>query len=143
MEGFEYVSNLSIDEKVLFLRLIIKVISEDGVIDPYERQFMRNLAKQYQIPAEYAEQINAPSEFDDLVKQAQETLDRKKSLYLIKELLSVANTDNDFKEEEVDFIVKISEKLGIESEKVVELNQLVLDRLNWLKRYRIALEMDE
>lgn len=143
MEGFEYVSSLSIDEKVLFLRLIIKVISEDGQIDSYERQFIRNLAKQYQIPAEYAEQINAPSDFNQLVEQAQNSLDRKKSLYLIKELLAVANTDNEFSEDEVDFVVKISEKLGIESDKVVELNQLVLDRLNWLKRYRQALEIEE
>ncbi len=143
MEGFEYVSTLSIDEKILFLRLIIKIISEDGQIDPYERQFIRNLAKQYQIPAEYAEQINAPSDFDDLVSEAQDLLDRKKSLYLIKELLAVANTDNEFSEDEVEFVVKISEKLGIESDKVVELNQLVLDRLNWLKRYRQALELDD
>lgn len=143
MEGFEYVSTLSIDEKVLFLRLIIKVISEDGKIDSYERQFIRNLAKQYQIPAEYADKINAPSDFDELMKQAQNLLDRPKALYLIKELLAVANTDNEFSEDEVDFVVKVSEKLGIESEKVVELNQLVLDRLNWLKRYRQALEMDQ
>jgi uncharacterized tellurite resistance protein B-like protein len=143
MEGFEYVSTLSIDEKVLFLRLIIKVISEDGKIDSYERQFIRNLAKQYQIPAEYADKINAPSDFDELMKQAQNLLDRPKALYLIKELLAVANTDNDFSEDEVDFVVKVSEKLGIESEKVVELNQLVLDRLNWLKRYRQALEIDQ
>ena len=143
MEGFEYVSSLSIDEKILFLRLIIKIISEDGKIDSYERQFIRNLAKQYQIPAEYSEQINAPSDFNELVEQAQNSLDRKKSLYLIKELLAVANTDNEFSEDEVDFVVKISEKLGIESDKVVELNQLVLDRLNWLKRYRQALEIEE
>ena len=143
MDGFEYVATLSIEEKILFLRLIIKIISEDGEIDKYERQFIRNLAKQYQIPAEYAEQINAPSNFEELVKEAQETLDRKKSLYLIKELLAVANTDNEFSEDEVEFVVKVSEKLGIESEKVVELNQLVLDRLNWLKRYRRALEVDE
>lgn len=143
MDGFEYVDTLSIDEKVLFLRLIIKIISEDGEIDKYERQFIRNLAKQYQIPAEYAEQINAPSDFDDLIAQAQERFDRKKSLYLIKELLAVANTDNEFSEDEVDFVVKVSAKLGIESEKVVELNQLVLDRLNWLKRYRQALEIDD
>jgi hypothetical protein len=58
-------------------------------------------------------------------------------------LLAVANTDNEFSEDEVEFVVKVSEKLGIESEKVVELNQLVLDRLNWLKRYRRALEVDE
>ena len=105
--------------------------------------FIRNLAKQYQIPAEYAEQINAPSDFNKLVKQAQDSLDRKKSLYLIKELLAVANTDNEFSEDEVDFVVKVSEKLGIESDKVVELNQLVLDRLNWLKRYHNALEIDD
>ena len=41
MEGFEYVSALTIDEKILFLRLIIKIISEDGQIDPYERLYQK------------------------------------------------------------------------------------------------------
>ncbi len=143
MEGFEYISSLSLKEKILFLRLIIKIISEDGEIDSYERQFIKDLAKQYQIPSEYSGEINAPINLDDLILQAQDLLDRKKSLYLIKELLAVANTNNDFNENEVDFVVAISEKLGIECEKVVELNQLVLDRLNWLKRYRVALELDD
>lgn len=68
-------------------------------------------------------------------------LGRKKSLYLIKELLTVANSDDDLDDNEIDFVIKISKALGIEDEKVAEINQLVLDQMSWLDRYHQALEM--
>lgn len=141
MDGFEYVQSLSIDEKILFLKLIIKMINANGEVDDYERVFIKDVAKQYKVPSDYAEAIHSKISFEELLKQAKNMLNRNKCLYLIKELLSVANTNNDFNECEIDMIVKVSEALGIEDEKVTELNQLVLDRLNWLERYRTALEI--
>ncbi|MBR1398682.1 MAG: DUF533 domain-containing protein [Alphaproteobacteria bacterium] len=141
MNGFEYVSLLSDEEKVLFLRLIIKIIGSDGQIDDVEKQFIRELAKQYRIPAEFGEQIHAPCETEELFAQAEQMLDRRKSLYLIKELLSVANTDNDFSENEIDFVINIANRLKIEDDKVVAINQLVIERLNWLNRYQEIMEI--
>ena len=99
------------------------------------------MAKQYQIPREYSAQINQPVPEEDLIAEAKNLLGRKKSLYLIKELLTVANSDDDLDDNEIDFVIKISKALGIEDEKVAEINQLVLDQMSWLDRYHQALEM--
>lgn len=139
--GFEYVTDLSLNEKLVFLRMIIRLIGKDGRIDDSERAFMKELAKQYQIPREYSAQINQPVSEEDLVAEAKNLLGRKKSLYLIKELLTVANSDDDLDDNEIDFVIKVSKALGIEDEKVAEINQLVLDQMSWLDRYHQALEM--
>ena len=139
--GFEYVTDLSLNEKLVFLRMIIRLIGKDSRIDDSERTFMKELAKQYQIPREYSAQINQSVSEEDLIAEAKNLLGRKKSLYLIKELLTVANSDDDLDDNEIDFVIRVSKALGIEDEKVAEINQLVLDQLSWLDRYHQALEM--
>lgn len=140
--GFEYVADLSLEEKLVFLRMIIRLIGKDGRIDDNERSFMKELAGKYQIPKQYSAQINQPMSEDELIVSAINVLDRKKSLYLIKELLTVANSDDDLDDSEVDFVIKVSKALGIEDEKVAEINQWVLDQMSLLDRYRAALELN-
>ena len=140
--GFEYVADLSLEEKLVFLRMIIRLIGKDGRIDDSERNFMKELAGKYQIPKQYSAQINQPMSEDELIVSAINVLDRKKSLYLIKELLTVANSDDDLDDSEVDFVIKVSKALGIEDEKVAEINQCVLDQMSLLDRYRAALELN-
>ena len=139
--GFDYVTDLSLNEKLVFLRMIIRLIGKDSRIDDSERTFMKELAKQYQIPREYSAQINQSVSEEDLISEAKNLLGRKKSLYLIKELLTVANSDDDLDDNEIDFVIRVSKALGIEDEKVAEINQLVLDQMSWLDRYHQALEM--
>ena len=139
--GFEYVTDLSLNEKLVFLRMIIRLIGKDSRIDDSERTFMKELAKQYQIPREYSAQINQSVSEEDLISEAKNLLGRKKSLYLIKELLTVANSDDDLDDNEIDFVIRVSKALGIEDEKVAEINQLVLDQMSWLERYHQALEL--
>ena len=138
--NFEYVNDISLDEKLIFLRMIIRLIGKDGRIDDAERSFMKNLAGEYQIPREYSAQINQQISEENLLKEAQK-LDRKKSLYLIKELLTVANSDEDLDDSEIDFVIKVSKFLNIEDEKVTELNQLVLDEMSLSERCYQALEL--
>ena len=139
--GFEYVTDLSLNEKLVFLRMIIRLIGKDSRIDDSERTFMKELAKQYQIPREYSAQINQSVSEEDLISEAKNLLGRKKSLYLIKELLTVANSDDDLDDNEIYFVIRVSKAFGIEDEKVAEINQLVLDQMSWLDRYHQALEM--
>ena len=141
-DGFEYVADLSLEEKLVFLRMIIRLIGKDGRIDDSERSFMKELAGKYQIPKQYSAQINQPMSEDELIVSAINVLDRKKSLYLIKVLLTVANSDDDLDDSEVDFVIKVSKALGIEDEKVAEINQCVLDQMSLLDRYRAALELN-
>ena len=140
--GFEYVANLSLEEKLVFLRMIIRLIGKDGKIDDSERCFMKELAKQYQISKEYSAQVNQIMPEAELLEQAKKILNRQKALYLVKELLTVANSDEDLDDKEIDFVIKVSKALQIEDEKVAEINQLVLDYMSWNDRYKQALDID-
>lgn len=141
MYGAEYIAGLTLSEKIVFLRMIIKLIGKDGRIDDKERMLMKELAQQYQIPKELGNMISQPVSEDDLIDDARSLLDRKKSLYLIKELLTVANKDEDLADTEIDFVIKISQALKIENEKVGEINQLVLDQLVWQDKYKHVMEL--
>ncbi|MDO4162462.1 MAG: hypothetical protein Q4D80_05630 [Pseudomonadota bacterium] len=141
MYGAEYIAGLTLSEKIVFLRMIIKLIGKDGRIDDKERMLMKELAQQYQIPKELGNMISQPVSEDDLIDDARSLLDRKKSLYLIKELLTVANKDEDLADTEIDFVIKISQVLKIENEKVGEINQLVLDQLVWQDKYKHVMEL--
>ncbi len=142
MNSFDYVADLNLAEKLVFLRMIIRLIGKDGRIDDNERSFMKELAEQYHIPKEYGAQINKKSTEDELIAEAQGLLNRKKSIYLIKELLMVANVDNDLEDSEIDFVIKVSKALNIEDQKVSDLNQLVLDQIRLQDRLAKVLELD-
>lgn len=141
MNGFEYVADLSIEDKILFLKMIIRLIGYDNKIDEHERSFVKELARQYKIPGQYWSEINEYVDENELLNAARQ-LERKKALYLIKELLMVANTDNDFDEREIDFVVKVSEATQIESTKVTDINRLVLDQMALIERYHDVMEFE-
>lgn len=143
MNSFDYVADLSLAEKLIFLRMIIRLIGKDGRIDADERLFMKELAEQYHIPKEYGAQINKKSTEDELIAEAQSLLDRKKSIYLIKELLMIANVDNDLDDTEIDFVIKVSKALNIEDQKVSDLNQLVLDQISLQEKLIKVLELNK
>lgn len=143
MDGFEYVETLSINEKLIFVKLIVKLISGDGKISDDERAFVKVLSKQYRISSDYSDEINRHYSEEELLKQVSVIKDRRKSLYLIKELLSVANADEELEDREIDFIIKVSNVLDVEDEKVAEINQLVLDRLAWIDEYRTVMEFED
>ena len=143
MDGFEYVETLSINEKLIFVKLIVKLISGDGKISDDERAFVKVLSKQYRISSDYSDEINRHYSEEELLAQVSVIKDRRKSLYLIKELLSVANADEELEDREIDFIIKVSNVLDVEDEKVAEINQLVLDRLAWIDEYRTVMEFED
>ena len=80
---------------------------------------------------------------DELIAEAQSLLDRKKSIYLIKELLMIANVDNDLDDTEIDFVIKVSKALNIEDQKVSDLNQLVLDQISLQEKLIKVLELNK
>ena len=57
-------------------------------------------------------------------------------------MLSVANSDGDLDDNEVDFVIKAAHALNIDDDKVMEINQLVLDQMSIDERYKQVMELD-
>lgn len=141
MNSFEYVKSLTSQEKILFVRMIVALIKEDGEIEMQERNFIKEIAKQYKVSKAEFDKIQIRISNDDLIQEAEKILNRSKGLFLIKELLTVANTDDNLNDKEIDFIIKLCTALNIEDEKVMEINQLILDQINLLERYQTIMEV--
>jgi len=142
MTDFELIPTLSLEEKILFIKMVIRIVTKDGRIGDRERQFIHSLAAEYRIPKQYTAEINQKESDDELFKKAASLLDRRKSLFLLKELFTVANTDDDLADSEIDFLIALSEALQIESEKVTEINKVVLDQLRVMEHLNEVLELD-
>ena len=136
----DYIQQLSETEKVTFVRALIFLIKSDGRVDDHERECIHEIVNIYNIKNKVAA-INAPMGEDILLTEIANTInDRHKALSLIRELLTMAHVDEELGDAEVNFIEKVAAKLNVEPEKVLQINELVLERKDWLVKSAVAME---
>ncbi len=136
----DYIQQLSETEKVTFVRALIFLIKSDGRVDDHERECIHEIVNIYNIKNKVAA-INAPMGEDILLTEIANTInDRHKALLLIRELLTMAHVDEELGDAEVNFIEKVAAKLNIEPEKVLQINELVLERKDWLVKSAVVME---
>lgn len=136
----DYIQQLSETEKVTFVRALFFLIKSDGCVDDRERECIREIVNIYNIEDKVAA-INAPMGEDILLTEIANTInDRHKALSLIRELLTMAHVDEELGDAEANFIEKVAAKLNIEPEKVLQINELVLERKDWLVKSVVVME---
>lgn len=136
----DYIQQLSEQEKITFVRALIFLIKADGRVDDRERECIHEIVEIYGVGNKMAA-INAPMGEDVLLPEIANTIkDRRKALALIRELLTMAHVDDELGDEEVNFVEKVAAGLNIEPEKVLEINELVLERKNWLVKSVAVME---
>jgi uncharacterized tellurite resistance protein B-like protein len=119
--------NLTDDEKRVFLKAVVQIIVADGVIDKGESVIIKKIGAAYQMTKamlnEAKADINRPLTDSELAVFDSE----QKKLELIKALCTVATVDNELANNEVQLLIDITDRLGIEREKLLEINELVQD----------------
>lgn len=123
----DFISTLSADEKLLFLKSLLAMIKADGRIDDKERELAHELVRLYN--AEGCNEVLKNPQPKNILLDEVKVLakDRKKALLLLRELLIIAHIDDEFDEKEMEFVEQVSLALGIDEKLVLELNQLILD----------------
>lgn len=123
----DFISTLSADEKLLFLRSLLAMIKADGRIDDKERTLAHELARLYDV-AGCSEVLKNPQPKSMLLNEMKALAgNRKKAMLLLRELLIIAHIDDDFDEKEMSFVEEAARALEIDERLVLELNQLILD----------------
>lgn len=123
----DFISTLSPDEKLLFLRSLLAMIKADGRIDDKERALAHELARLYDV-AGCSEVLKNPQPKSMLLNEMKALAgNRKKAMLLLRELLIIAHIDDDFDEKEMSFVEEAARALEIDERLVLELNQLILD----------------
>ena len=129
----QYLAEMSDDEKIIFLKVLTRLARADGKLDDNERDFIREIAVVYNVPANRFEEIINVNSDDEIVAEVKKIKNRKLALELIKEMCLLANADSDLSDNETLLI-------GVELEKIQQISQWVIDRIIWLEEGKIIFE---
>ena len=134
------VADLPEKQKIAFLKAFSKMACLDGNFDEMEKEFIEKMAVAWGIDSNSVSEIFENLSEDEIIKQVSVIENRRVALELIKEMCVLAHADDNLSDEEILFIGKVGEAMGVELEKVEQISNWVIDRLIWLEKGRIIFE---
>ncbi len=141
MNDDSIIEQLDLPIKKIFLQTFIKLVCSDGKVEKAEKLLMSDMIKRYKIPVEMFDEVRKPLQKAELFNILKNTItNRHTALFLIKELLNIANIDEDIAETEAGFIDDVAKTLNIDEDKVLAINKLVLDRKLWIYENDLVME---
>ncbi len=135
-----YLSEMSEDDRVTFLKVLARLAKTDGNVDEGERAFIIELGKAFGVPQSRAEEIRLAANDDTVVEEAKKIKSRRVAMELIKEMCMLANSDGDLSDRETLLIGRVGRAMGLELEKIEQIGQWVIDRIVWLEEGKIIFE---
>ena len=139
----EYIKSLSSAEKLVFLKLLCRMIKADETIDNDEINFLKIAAARYGVDNNTLVNIIKGADGIDISEEAAQITNRQHALQLIKELCVLANIDDDLHDNELDVIIDAARAMNIEDEKVILINRWVLDSLILSKTGKVIMEEED
>ena len=135
-----YIKELTTEEKIVFLKVICKLIKADGSIDEDEIAFLKQTAEIFGVDNNAVLSVIKVADSIDYVAEARKITNRSHALQLIKELCALANVDDDLDDKELDVIIDSAHAMNIEDEKIILINRWVLDSQIVAQTGRIIME---
>lgn len=138
----DFIMSLSDGERFIFLKIICGVIAADRKVSREELVYLRELALKYEVSGEKLSIMIKTADTPMLIKQARMIVDRVKALALIKDMCMVANLDTELADAEIDYILDVAEAMGIEPQRVRDINAVVNEYLAVSQKAAILLEQE-
>ncbi len=138
----KFINTLSEKEKFIFLKIICGMVASDRKVSHEELVYLREVALKYGVSGDKLSAMIKSADKDILMKQARLIEDRSKALSLIKDMCMVANLDTDLSDAEIDYILDVSEALGIEAQRVRDINAVVNEYLAVSQKASLLLEQE-
>ena len=135
-----YISEMTEEEKIIFLRVLVALARSDNNFDDEEKAFIKDIAIIFGITKDKIDDILLPLTDDEVIKDASKIKKRQAALQLIKEACLLANSDGDLSDREIILIGKIGQAMGIELEKIEQISKWVIDRIVWLEEGKLIFE---
>lgn len=135
-----YVKELSTEEKIVFLKIICRMIKADGSIDEDEIEFLKRIAELFGVENDAVLSVIQVADSIDYVAEAKKITNRSHALQLVKELCALANVDDDLDDNELDIIIDTAHAMNVEDEKIILINRWVLDSQIVAQTGRIIME---
>ncbi len=135
-----YISEMTEEEKIIFLRVLVALARSDNNFDDEEKAFIKDIAIIFGITKDKIDDILLPLTDEEVIKKASKIKKRQAALQLIKEACLLANSDGDLSDREIILIGKIGQAMGIELEKIEQISKWVIDRIVWLEEGKLIFE---
>lgn len=135
-----YLSEMSEDDRVIFLKVLMRLAKADGNVDEGEEAFIAELMKAFEIPQSRENEVRSNASDDDVVQEAKKIENRRTAMELVKEMCMLANSDGDLSDRETLLIGRVGKAMGLELEKIEQIGQWVIDRIVWLEEGKIIFE---
>ena len=136
----DYINELSMLEKTVFLKLFCKMIKADSTVHNDEIDFLKMIAARYGVDNATLVGIIKETDSINVSAEAAQITNRYHSLQLIKELCVLANIDDDLHDNELDIVIDAARAMNVKDDKVVLINRWVLDSLILSKTGKIIME---
>lgn len=135
-----YISEMTEEEKIIFLRVLVALARSDNNFDDEEKAFIKDIAIIFGITKDKIDDILLPLTDEEVIKKASKIKKRQAALQLIKEACLLANSDGDLSDREIILIGKIGQAMGIELEKIEQISKWVINRIVWLEEGKLIFE---
>ena len=137
-----YISEMTEEEKIIFLRVLVALARSDNNFDDEEKAFIKDIAIIFGITKDKIDDILLPLTDDEVIKDASKIKKRQAALQLIKEACLLANSDGDLSDREIILIGKIGQAMGIELEKIEQGVVVVTvdNEIVWLEEGKLIFE---
>lgn len=132
----------NIKEKASYIEALIYVSTLDGSVSREEKNYVMEIAQRYGIPVEYIDNMwKNITDAKDLNNILEPIKERKLKLLLVKELIAICHIDGKYSENEQDGMKNICSILGVEEEKLKEIEELMMDNIDLNMKTRRVLEL--
>ena len=127
-------------QRVAFLKALAVMAGTDGSFDAHEQDFIINIGTVFGLSTAEINDALGNVTVQAVLEGASQIKDRQIALEWLKELCLLAHTDNELSDQEVLFLGKIGEAMGIELSKIEEISSWVIDYIIWRDREKIIFE---
>lgn len=135
-----YTKAMTEEEKMVFLKALVKLAKADNNFDDNEKDFIRGMGIMFNLPKSVIPKLAETISDDEFLKQLKVIKDRRLAMDLVKEMCMLANFDGDMSGEEIILIGKAGEAMGLSLEKIQDISQWVIDRIILQERGKIIFE---
>ena len=138
----DFIMSLSDGERFIFMKIICGVVAVDRKVSREELMYLREMALKYEVSGDKLATMIKTADTPMLIKQARMIVDRTKALALVKDMCMVANLDTELADAEIDYILDVAEAMGIEAQRVQDINAVVNEYLAVSQKAAILLEQE-
>lgn len=133
---------LTEEQKIVYIKLLIYLAQTDNVAAAMERTFMRQTIVQLHINPKILQSITIPSSRNELFSILLPIKERSMALDLLHRLWYAASVDEDFADEEIELIQEIARILDIEDDTVLKIGHFVVDEAEFFTQVEEIFETE-